>query len=73
MSSEQDNHWDSLASDLSGEESNNDNDSPQDDKPDPTVHEVSDLANEESVDANQNQSAIEAPNHSVGDKGDELV
>ncbi len=73
MSSEQDNHWDSLASDLSGEESNNDNDSPQDDKPDPTVHEVSDLANEESVDANQNQSASSAPNHSVGDKGDELV
>ncbi len=62
MSSQQDNHWDSLASALSGEEANNENNASQDDKPNLTDNDEVDSTNEESVEPNQNQFGGDDPN-----------
>ena len=69
MSSEQENHWDSLASDLSGEEPAKEDNASRDENSDPTEVDESNSVSETSTDVPKMGSADDEPKESVGGEG----
>ena len=69
MSSEQENHWDSLASDLSGEEPAKEDNASRDENSDPTEVDQSNSVSETSTDVPEMGSADDEPKESVGGEG----
>ena len=69
MSSEQENHWDSLASDLSGEEPAKEDNASRDESSDPTEVDESNSVSETSTDPPEIGTADDDPNESAGGEG----
>ena len=69
MSSEQENHWDSLASDLSGEEPAKEDNASRDESSVPTEVDESNSVSEASTDVPETSSADDEAQESVGTEG----